>query len=226
MYADLLARTPLTESQRDDVQAIAGEARRTATVLRDVLRIARPDAAESDALSLSEIATHALGVLRPLLRDQKVTVEAALAPDLPTIRGYDGRLEQVVLNILLNAVQAMEGRALPRTLRVRTGYDDARLWLEIEDNGPGFPPGVVGRIFERFFSTKPPGKGTGLGLWIAHQVVTEHGGTISAGNGADGGAQFRLEFPRAPFGTLPPSAASQAPASQAPDAGSAQLAPA
>jgi signal transduction histidine kinase len=194
MYAELLSHTPLSEGQRDDVIAIAGEADRTARVLRDVLRVARPDLEDGDDISLTDTAARALEMLRPMLRDQQVTVERELG-DVPALRGHPGRLEQVVVNILLNAVQAMEGRAAPRTLRVRSGADAERVWLEVDDSGPGFPPGVAARVFERFFSTKPAGKGTGLGLWIAREVVTEHGGSIVAQNAPDGGARVRIALP-------------------------------
>jgi signal transduction histidine kinase len=101
----------------------------------------------------------------------------------------------VVLNLVINAVQAMDGRHGPRLVRLTTAYDATHVWLSVEDTGPGFAPGVAERIFERFFTTKPVGKGTGLGLWIAREIVTEHGGTLNAENRAEGGARFCLRFP-------------------------------
>lgn len=204
MLAEMLRSTSLDQAQREDVETILSESRRTAEVVRDLLRISHPRETENVAISLSQVAKHALGVLRPLLRDQRVSIETSLPEQLPAIRGYGGRVEQVVLNLVINAVQAMDGRQGARVVRVATGHDDLHAWLTVEDTGPGFAPGVAERIFERFFTTKPVGKGTGLGLWIAREIITEHGGTVEAGNREEGGARFRLQFPiaRAPEARL------------------------
>jgi signal transduction histidine kinase len=195
MLAQMLKATPLSGAQREDVDRIIKESRRTAEVVRDLLRLAHPREASDDAICLSQIATGTVAVLRPLLRDQRVSVETSLRDGLPTIRGFGSRLEQVVLNLVINAVQAMEGRSGPRVVRLTSGYDATQVWLSVEDTGPGFGPGVAERIFDRFFTTKPVGKGTGLGLWIARQIITEHGGTVTAENRAEGGARFHLRFP-------------------------------
>ena len=195
MLAEMLRATPLAATQREDVETIFKESRRTAEVVSDLLRISHPRESENAAMSLSQVATQALAVLRPLLRDKRVSIESTLPEGLPTIRGYGGRVEQVVLNLVINAVQAMDGRDGQRLVRLTTGHDSAHVWLTVEDTGPGFAPGVTERIFERFFTTKPVGKGTGLGLWIAREIVTEHGGTVEAENRAEGGARFRMRFP-------------------------------
>jgi signal transduction histidine kinase len=195
MLAEMLKTTPLTASQREDVDGIIKESRRTAEVVRDLLRVSHPREARDDGISLSRVATQALAVLRPLLRDQRVSIQAELPEGLPTIRGFASRLEQIVLNLVINAVQAMEGRSGPRVVRVTTGGDPTQVWLCVEDTGPGFGPGVAERVFDRFFTTKPVGKGTGLGLWIAREIITEHGGTVTAENRDEGGARFRLRFP-------------------------------
>ena len=195
MLAEMLKTTPLTASQREDVDGIIKEARRTAQVVRDLLRVSHPREARHDAISLSQVASGALTVLRPLLREHRVSIQAELPDDLPTIRGFASRLEHIVLNLVINAVQAMEGRSGPRIVRLTSGGDVTQVWLCVEDNGPGFAPGVAERIFERFFTTKPVGKGTGLGLWIAREIITEHGGTLTADNRPEGGARFLLRFP-------------------------------
>jgi signal transduction histidine kinase len=195
MLAEMLKATPLNASQREDVDGIIKESRRTAEVVRDLLRLSHRREGSDDAISLSDVATKVLGALRPLLREQRVSVETSLPNDLPTIRGSGSRLEQIVLNLVINAVQAMEGRSGPRVVRLTSGYDATEVWLSVEDTGSGFAPGVAERIFERFFTTKPVGKGTGLGLWIAREIITEHGGTVTAENRAEGGARFHLRFP-------------------------------
>ena len=195
LLAELLRESDLDADQRESVDGIIAESHRTATVVRDLMRIARPQELVDESISISELAERSLSVLRPLLRDQHVFPELAIGSDLPTIRGYGGRLEQVVINLIINAVHAMEGHGSTKILRVATGRDTDSVWLTVEDTGTGFAPGVAERVFERFFTTKPAGKGTGLGLWIAREIVVSHGGTISAANRAEGGARFELRFP-------------------------------
>ena len=195
LAAEMMQSTSLDAQQRQDVESILAEARRTAVVVRELLRIARGGEAVEEPVALSKVATQVLSVLRPLLRDQRVAVETGLADGLPMFQGDARKLEQVVLNLMINAVHAMESRTTPRMVRVATGRDRANVWLTVEDSGPGFAPGIVDRIFERFFTTKPAGKGTGLGLWIAREIIDDHGGTIEASNRAEGGARFYLRFP-------------------------------
>ena len=195
LLAELLRESDLDAEQRESIDGIIAESRRTAAVVRDLMRIARPQELEDESISISELAERSLSVLRPLLRDQHVFPELTISNDLPAIRGYGGRLEQVVINLIINAVHAMEGRGATKILRLATGRDADSVWLTVEDTGTGFAPGIAERVFERFFTTKPVGKGTGLGLWIAREIVASHGGTISAANRAEGGARFELRFP-------------------------------
>jgi signal transduction histidine kinase len=195
LAAEMMQSTSLDEQQRQDVGTILAEARRTALVVRELLRVARGGEAVEEPVALSKVAAQVLSVLRPLLRDQRVAIESSLADGLPMFQGDARKLEQVVLNLMINAVHAMETRTSPRMVRVATGRDRGHVWLTVEDSGPGFAPGIVDRIFERFFTTKPAGKGTGLGLWIAREIIDDHGGTIEASNRAEGGARFYLRFP-------------------------------
>jgi two-component system C4-dicarboxylate transport sensor histidine kinase DctB len=124
-----------------------------------------------------------------------VQVETSFAGGEPCVTGDAGRLQQVVLNLVINAIHAMEGRER-RLVRVRTGHDAGAVSLCVEDTGPGIAPEVAQRIFERFFTTKPSGKGTGLGLWIVQQIVAEHGGSVEVTNcEGDGGARFTVRLP-------------------------------
>jgi signal transduction histidine kinase len=195
LAAEMLQPTALDAQQRQDVDSILAEARRTAEVVRELLRVARGGEAVQEPVALTRIATQVLSVLRPLLRDQRVVAETSLAEGLPLVQGDPRKLEQVVLNLLINAVHAMETRPSSRMVRVATGEDRDHIWLTVEDSGPGFAPGVVERVFERFYTTKPAGKGTGLGLWIAREIMDDHGGSIEASNRPEGGARFHLRFP-------------------------------
>jgi C4-dicarboxylate-specific signal transduction histidine kinase len=117
----------------------------------------------------------------------------AIAPALAAL-GEPSQLEQVVLNVLLNAAQAMGGQG---RVTVTGGRRGDRVVLEIRDEGPGIAPEHLGRIFEPFFTTKPEGAGTGLGLTISREIVHELGGELRAVNHPAGGACFVVELPAA-----------------------------
>ena len=193
MTADLM-KSELAGQARADVILIADEARRTSRIVKDLLAFARRRDSINGPLSVAQVVEGALSMLRPMIRDNRITIERDLG-DAPTIVGDGSRLERVVLNLLINAVQALESVHGARVVRVSCGPEAAGAWVAIEDNGPGFAPEVAGRLFDRFFTTKPVGKGTGLGLWIVRQIIEEHGGTIEAGNREEGGARFVIHLP-------------------------------
>jgi signal transduction histidine kinase len=193
--AELMRATPLNDTQRADVDGIIAEARRTTNVVREMLRAARPASGVYESLALSAVVTNVLGVVRPLARKHHIAIDVAIPDDLPAVRGQSGRLEQVMLNLLVNALQACEEQRDEGVVRVRASASEGEVILRVEDNGHGFAPGVPNRIFDRFFTTKPVGKGTGLGLWIAKQIIEEHRGTLEASNRAEGGACLELRLP-------------------------------
>jgi signal transduction histidine kinase len=117
------------------------------------------------------------------------------------------RLAQVLLNLLVNASDALEAARVPQgEVRVTGQVQGGRAVLLVEDNGPGFPPQVLPRLFEAFFTTKEPDKGTGLGLSISREMVERYGGTLTAENRPEGGARLRLELPLRETERLPRSA--------------------
>jgi len=134
----------------------------------------------------------------PRLRLEQVTLETHLKTELPAVPMEPDRIEQVILNIINNAVDAMEGKE-KKTIRITTdsikedGRDFAR--LVISDNGKGMKPEILDKIFEPFFTTKEAGKGTGLGLHICYTIIQDHGGRIRAENNAEGGAAFFIDIP-------------------------------
>src|SRR5262252_3983847 len=117
--------------------------------------------------------------------------------DIPTITCSPSQINQVLLNLISNAAQAIESeRGLIRLCTRRE--DDAHVTVEIEDNGKGIPPDVLPRIFDPFFTTKDPGKGTGLGLSISHKIVERHGGSITVDSAVGIGTKFRVVLPLNP----------------------------
>jgi len=123
-----------------------------------------------------------------------VKVVTEFAPS-PYVLGDENALQQVLLNLVQNAHQAMVQIAGARVLTVRVWPDGASVCLEVRDTGPGIPEEAMPRIFDPFFTTKPPGEGSGLGLSVSYGIVTELGGRLWAENHPDGGASFRLELP-------------------------------
>ncbi|WP_211107147.1 sensor histidine kinase [Azospirillum thermophilum] len=153
---------------------------------------------------------NALFLLDPRLRRAGVRVELELPPDgtpgEPVALCDANRLEQVLVNLLANGLDSVEGRAEPR-LRVaarRTGGGNGggaggeRVVVSVADSGPGLPADVLPRLFEPFFTTKAAGGGLGLGLAISAGIVRDFGGTLTGSNGPDGGAVFTVELPAAP----------------------------
>jgi signal transduction histidine kinase len=202
LQAQLLLRTKLDTEQREDVERVFSEARRANAFVEDLLRVTRASVADNDAgpVSLPVVVQAALTAASPLLRDQYVTATTSVdTPDdeMPCLVGSAAGLERAVLNLVVNAVQAMEGQTEEKTLSlaVSGGRANGSLALVVADNGPGFTTESGARAFERFFTTKPPGKGTGLGLWIVRETVTAFGGSVTVDPGTDRGAQIRLTFP-------------------------------
>lgn len=115
--------------------------------------------------------------------------------DIPDIEGVPAQLNQVFMNLLMNAAQAIEGNGI---ITIRTGHEHSWVWVEIADTGSGIPPENLGRIFEPFFTTKPVGKGTGLGLSLSYGIVAQHGGRIDVQSELGVGTKFRVWLPIVP----------------------------
>jgi two-component system C4-dicarboxylate transport sensor histidine kinase DctB len=146
-------------------------------------------------ISIEPCLEHALALLEPRLREQEVTVILDTAADLQA-RADAARLEQVFVNLLSNALDALRGREGGR-IEVSAGAGDGRVVISVRDDGPGIPPELLRRLFEPFFTTKEIGSGLGLGLTISEGIVGELGGTLRARNRPNGGAEFIVELPEA-----------------------------
>jgi C4-dicarboxylate-specific signal transduction histidine kinase len=152
------------------------------------------------ATALGDIVENTLGLLRAQLRSHGISVEVAVEQSLPPVQGDPRRLEQVLVNLLSNARDALDTvpSGAPRRVRIRArAAEGDRIVLEVADNGPGMPPEVRERIFDAFFTTKDVGKGTGLGLSIVRTIIDECGGRIAVESQPGAGTTFRIELPRA-----------------------------
>ena len=193
----LLARQDLP-GRTEEVRQIYQEAERAGDVLRQLLLNARESLPERRLVSLNQIVQRSMGLQRYSLATEKIRVETDLDPALPFVRGDPGHLQQVLMNLMGNARQAIEQHSEGGTIRLRTkGIGERRVLLEIADNGPGIPQSILARIFDPFFTTKPAGVGTGLGLAIVLSVVREHGGQVHVSSPPQGGAVFQVELPAA-----------------------------
>jgi signal transduction histidine kinase len=175
----------------DSLSRIAAAAARIDRTVRDLLDFARPAEVAVVPLRLEAAVDASLRLARVQSRFKGVEVELALAPGLPRVLADEHRLAQVLLNLLLNAGDAMGGAG---RVRIAAAAGDGRVTLSLADDGPGIRAEDLPRVFDPFFTTKDPGSGTGLGLAICHRLMESFGGEISASNGAAGGAVFRLVF--------------------------------
>lgn len=208
LQAQLLLRTRLDSEQREDVERIFSQARRANGFVEDLLRVTRSTTADDAAglVVLPDVVMGALTAASPLLRDQHVTVSSTIEvtdSEVPLLQGSAAALERAVLNLIVNAVQAMEGQSEDKGLKllVTGGTATGSLSLLVEDSGPGFTSEAGARAFERFFTTKPPGKGTGLGLWIVRETVTAFGGAVEVERVPGRGARIRILLPLAAPGS-------------------------
>jgi two-component system C4-dicarboxylate transport sensor histidine kinase DctB len=156
--------------------------------LRNVAR--KPNQALQE-IDLNQAVAEALDIARPRLAAAGVSVAVNLPHGLPPVRGVAVRLQQVIVNVLSNAADAMEGRDDPR-VEVSAACDGRTVALRIRDHGPGVPAAIADRIFDPFFTTKQVGSGLGLGLSISYNIMKDFGGDLSLANDPAGGAVFTL----------------------------------
>jgi signal transduction histidine kinase/CheY-like chemotaxis protein len=180
----------------EEARQIYEEAERASTILRQLLLSAREARPERKRVALNQVVQRAMDLQRFGSASEKIRIELDLDPTLPFITGDSGQLQQVLMNLIGNARQAivLEGKA--GTIRLRTARNgNRRLILQVIDDGPGIPQTILARIFDPFFTTKPAGIGTGLGLAIVLSVVREHGGQVSVSSPPQGGSVFTVELP-------------------------------
>ncbi len=192
-YAQMLARQLAADDTRQVlVEKIVRQTFRASEIVNHLLNFSRARPAEFSEVNLNAVIEEALGLVRPGLAGARIQIELDLEPSLAPIRGHAHRLQQVFVNLLLNARDAMPSGG---RLTIATRGADDRVLVEIRDTGVGIPPEALGRIFDPFFTTKAPGRGTGLGLSVSYGIVREHGGSISVDSRPGSGTTFRLEFP-------------------------------
>ena len=191
----LLEQADLPEELRERIAVVADETARAARIVQNLLLFARSYPPERRPCSLPEQVRRVLDLAAYRLKQEGVRVILEVE-ECPPVWGDEHQLQQVLLNLVQNAAQAMAGSPGPRVLTVRVRPAGPLAVVDVLDTGPGIPPDAVARIFDPFFTTKPAGEGSGLGLSVSYGIVAEHGGTLRAGNRPEGGAVFVIELPR------------------------------
>ncbi|HEX8947781.1 MAG TPA: ATP-binding protein [Dissulfurispiraceae bacterium] len=195
-YAKLLLRdgsVSLTEAQRGKLEIIAEQAQVGSKIVRGLLDFSHQKKPVFERISLNATIEKAAGYLESKMDIREAKIVKKLAP-LPKVPADPNQMEQVVFNIVLNAIHAMEGRS--GTIEIKTRACDHEVEFSVKDSGIGIPGEHLGKIFDPFFTTKPVGKGTGLGLSICSGIIKEHGGSIRVESRTGEGTTFYVRIPK------------------------------
>jgi PAS domain S-box-containing protein len=187
---------------RNDAQLIREAAERCGRIVRTFLNMARSQPSERSSVPLNDMVRAAVDMLQYGYRTHGIELDIQLGEALPPVNADPDQIGQIVLNLLVNAQQALSGRHAMRRVTVQTGVEprretrEPRVWLRVVDNGPGVTDALRSRIFEPYFTTKPEGHGTGIGLAVSRSMARDHGGDLMLEpDRGDGGASFRLSLP-------------------------------
>lgn len=188
------------EGLREDLHVLHRNAQRVASIAQRLLSFARSAPGEPGPVDVNEVVEETLLLVERDLAKRGIAVRRVLAPGLPPVRGDANALQQVVLNLLTNARDAMAGGGEVTVETAAVADPPGAVRLAVRDSGPGMPPDVAARVFDPFFTTKP--HGTGLGLSISHSIVRDHRGTIDVESQPGRGTTFVLTFPGATEGDV------------------------
>ena len=211
----LLEQKEISKKDRGHLKVIHEQAERAGRIVRNLLTFARKGPAERAPVDLNDVIQRTLQLMEYDLKLKDIDVQRDLRAALPDVLGDRHGLQQVVLNLLTNAAQAVaeNGKGRDRAITISTWFDE-HVHLRVADTGPGITDVVAQNVFTPFFTTKEPGHGTGLGLSITYSIVENHGGRITVERPSNGGAAFRVDLPPVPTGApapAPPRAPAPAP---------------
>jgi two-component system NtrC family sensor kinase len=192
---ELLLGDAKDPAQTESLQAIKLETDRAAQIVRNLLTYVRGQGSERALVDLREAIRSALALRRNQLLNQQIEVLVDLPHDPVLVWGNSVNLQQVLMNLLVNAEHAIRGHRGRGHLWLRLAASQGAATITVDDDGPGIPPEFVTRIFDPFYTTKPEGEGTGLGLSVSAGIVADHQGKIAATQRPGGGARFDVELP-------------------------------
>jgi two-component system, NtrC family, sensor kinase len=194
VFSSLIHSNPrLDETLKNDIETVIRETKRCATIVKGLLEFARCSTPQKGLASVNAVSETALSLIEHQILFQDITVIREYADDLPELLLDPNQIEQVFINIFLNAAQAMHGEG---TLKVRSWVDPEQgfVFLTVTDNGCGIPEAHLSKVFDPFFSTKE-NKGTGLGLSVSYGIIQEHGGAIEVQSEVGDGTTFTIRLP-------------------------------
>jgi two-component system, NtrC family, sensor kinase len=192
-YSQMLRKEITPEDQRYKLlEKITKQTFRASEIVNNLLNFSRTNATEFGDVDVHQIINETLSLLDHQFKSLRIQVQRDLRVESPITFGNAGRLQQVFLNLFLNARDAM---AEGGELRIRTDAVDSKIEIVVEDTGAGITRENIKKIYDPFFTTKAAGKGTGLGLSVSYGIVQEHGGNISVESRPGSGTSFKLEFP-------------------------------
>ena len=197
-FAQTLLLEDLKPDQQEMMRMIHDEASRIGRITGNLLAFARAGSKDRSLVDVNEVVKRTFALRSYHFASLNITVSLELDPANPHVWGHGGDLQQLLLNLLINAEHALTSESGRRAITVRTHAEDETVRLECEDTGHGIPADIKHRVFDPFFTTKPEGVGTGLGLSICYGIVRDHGGRISVESEPGKGAAFTVILPRDP----------------------------
>jgi PAS domain S-box-containing protein len=188
----LMRQEPADDSRSRTLDKIIKQAFRASEIVNNLLKFSRVSGSEYSDLDLNKLVRETVSLVEPMLRASKISVNAQLCSSLPLVYANPGKLQQVFMNLIMNARDAM-----PRggELTIATACQDSSVRVEVSDNGVGISPEHLSKIFDPFFTTKSTSRGTGLGLAVTYGIIREHLGKIEVQSAVGRGTSFRVELP-------------------------------
>jgi two-component system NtrC family sensor kinase len=181
----------------EDLAFVDKELGRAKTIVRSLLGLSRQTDTYHENVNLNAVVKDACRILHNQYKDRGLEINLSLDDTLPNISGNFATLGQVALNILQNAIHAVTNTGGGISLTTKSDEHGRKVFFECADTGPGIPPAIQKDIFKPFFTTKEVGQGTGLGLYISHEIVRKHGGNLTFESKSRGGCRFVMELPAA-----------------------------
>jgi two-component system NtrC family sensor kinase len=194
-FAELLQmRKDLPAGARHELAVIQKESARTSAIIRNLSRFGRQQSTDASRVRLRDVVASVVELRQRRIEEDYIRLDVIESGN-PTVLAIFTELQQVVLNFVINAEQAVMEAQDPRVISITTAERDGRAHLEVKDSGPGVPREDESKLFQPFFTTKPVGEGTGLGLSVSYGIIQSHGGTIGYRRAPGGGAVFYFDLP-------------------------------
>jgi signal transduction histidine kinase len=192
-YIQMLAKQmPENDPRHSIIEKIVKQTFRASEIVNNLLNFSRTGAAEVGNVDVNQVVEETLSLVSHPLKTSQIQVVKNLGESLPAVRGSANKLQQVFLNLFLNARDAMPSGGI---LEVRTSAHNGSVEIEVVDTGAGIPREHIHRIFDPFFTTKASGRGTGLGLSVSYGIIKEHAGKVDVRSAPGKGTSFHVEFP-------------------------------